>query len=64
MKVKFKNKKAYNIAFTVVNGNAFCFRNIACSKTLEFFYEYSMMDALTLCNAQFGTSEDDYEIIK
>lgn len=63
MKIKFKNKKAFNTCYTFINGNAFCFRNHNMSNIIEFYYEYALLQVASICDNELGL-KDKYEIIE
>lgn len=62
MKMKFVSKNAHLTCYNHLEGNAFCFRNHASSKIIEFFYEYSMRSVARICDNELGL-EGKYEII-
>lgn len=63
MKIKFKSKKAFNTCYTFVNGNGFCFRNHNSRNTLQFYYEYTLRNIMSICDNELGL-KDEYELIE
>ena len=62
MIIKFKTKKAFDVCHTFLNGNGFCFRTRAEDRMIEFFYEYTMLDAVGFCNGLLGL-ENEFEVV-
>ena len=62
LKIKFKNKEAYETCRTFINGNGFCFRTRSEDKIIEFSYEYTALQVASMCDNTTGL-KNQFELV-